>query len=147
MFEAWGRFIFRRRRLVLLIAGLAVIAAAVWGTGVFGKLQSAGGFAPPASQSQQEADLAARTFGQDAADVVLLYSSKDLTVAAPAYKSAVTSSLARLPRGAVRRRRPTGRPGRPDSPARAGTRPSRSCSCAAAATPRRSSPGTRSTGS
>ena len=101
MFEAWGRFIFRRRRLVLLIAGLAVIAAAVWGTGVFGKLQSAGGFAPPASQSQREADLAARTFGQDAADVVLLYSSKDMTVAAPAYKAAVTSSLARLPRGAV----------------------------------------------
>ena len=59
MFEAWGRFIFRRRRLVLLIAGLAVIAAAAWATGVFGKLQSAGGFAPPGSQSQQEASLAA----------------------------------------------------------------------------------------
>src|SRR5580704_12730167 len=100
MFEAWGRFIFRRRRVVLLIAGLAVIAAAVWGTGVFGKLQSAGGFAPPASQSQREADLAARTFGQDAADVVLLYSSKDMTVTAPAYQAAVTSSLARL-RGKV----------------------------------------------
>jgi trehalose monomycolate/heme transporter len=100
MFEAWGRFIFRRRRLVLLIAGLAVIAAAVWGTGVFGKLQSAGGFAPPASQSQREADLAARTFGQDAADVVLLYSSKGMTVTAPAYRAAVTSSLARL-RGEV----------------------------------------------
>jgi trehalose monomycolate/heme transporter len=38
MFEAWGRFIFRRRRMVLLIAGLAVIAAATWGTGVFGRL-------------------------------------------------------------------------------------------------------------
>jgi uncharacterized membrane protein YdfJ with MMPL/SSD domain len=100
MFEAWGRFIFRRRRLVLLIAGLAVIAAAVWGTGVFGRLQSAGGFAPPASQSQREADLAARTFGQDAEDVVLLYSSKDMTVTAPAYQAAVTGSLARL-RGEV----------------------------------------------
>ena len=130
---------------MLLIAGLAVIAAAVWGTGVFGKLQSAGGFAPPASQSQREADLAARTFGQDAADVVLLYSSKDMTVAAPAYQAAVTSSLARL-RGRSCRRRRTGRPARPGSPAPAGTRPSRSCNCAAAATPRRSSPGTRSAG-
>ena len=37
--------------------------AAVWGTGVFGKLQSAGGFAPPSSQSQQEANLAASAFG------------------------------------------------------------------------------------
>jgi hypothetical protein len=34
MFEAQGRFIFRRRRLVLLIAGIAVIAAATWGTGL-----------------------------------------------------------------------------------------------------------------
>jgi trehalose monomycolate/heme transporter len=101
MFEAWGRFIFRRRRLVLLIAGIAVIAAAAWGTGVFGKLQSAGGFVPASSQSQQEANLAARAFGQDAADVVVLYSSPDMTVASPAYKAAVTSSLARLPRSDV----------------------------------------------
>ena len=101
MFEAWGRFIFRRRKLVLLIAGIAVIAAATWGTGVFGKLQSAGGFAPPSSQSQQEANLAARAFGNDAADVVVLYSATDITVSSPAYKAAVTSSLATLPPGRV----------------------------------------------
>src|SRR5215472_4420160 len=101
MFEALGRFIFRRRRLVLLIAGLAVIAAATWGTGVFGKLQSAVGFAPPASQSQQEANLAARAFGPDAADVVVLYSSQHMTVSSPAYRAAVTSSLANLPRADV----------------------------------------------
>ena len=54
MFEAWGRFVFRRRRLVLVEPTVAVIGAGVWGTGVFGALQSAGGFAPPHSQSQQE---------------------------------------------------------------------------------------------
>jgi uncharacterized membrane protein YdfJ with MMPL/SSD domain len=97
MFEAWGRFIFRRRRLVLLVAGLVVIAAAIWGTGVFGRLQSAGGFVPPGSQSQQEANLAARAFGPDSADVVVLYRSTDLTVRSPAYRSAVAASLARLP--------------------------------------------------
>jgi trehalose monomycolate/heme transporter len=97
MFEAWGRFIFRRRRLVLLVAGLVVIAAAIWGTGVFGRLQSAGGFVPPGSQSQQEANLAARAFGPDSADVVVLYRSADLTVRSPAYRSAVAASLARLP--------------------------------------------------
>ena len=86
MFEVWGRFIFRRRRLVLLIAGLAVIAAATWGTGVFGRLQSAGGFRPTSSQSQQEANLAARAFGSDSADVVLLYSSGDMTVQSAAYR-------------------------------------------------------------
>jgi uncharacterized membrane protein YdfJ with MMPL/SSD domain len=101
MFEAWGRIIFRRRRLVLLIAALAVAGAAAWGTGVFGKLQSAGGFAPPASQSQQEANLAARAFGQDSGDVILLYSSATQTVHSPAYRAAVATSLARLPRSRV----------------------------------------------
>ena len=33
MFEAWGRILFRRRRLVLVIAALGVVAAAIWGTG------------------------------------------------------------------------------------------------------------------
>ena len=51
MFEAWGRFVYRRRRLVLLVAALAVAGAAVWGTGVFGALQSGGGFTAPGSQS------------------------------------------------------------------------------------------------
>ena len=73
MFEAWGHIIFRHRRLVLAVAAVAVVCAAVWGTGVFGKLQSAGGFAPPASQSQQEANHVAAVFGRDAGDVVLLY--------------------------------------------------------------------------
>ena len=39
MFEAWGHTVYRRRRLVLVIATLGVIFAAVWGTGVFGALQ------------------------------------------------------------------------------------------------------------
>ncbi len=101
MFETWGRIIFRHRRLVLLAAVIAVIAAAAWGTGVFGKLQSAGGFTPADSQSQQEANLASSTFGRDAADVVVLYKSSGLTVHSPAYRAAVTGSLARLPRSRV----------------------------------------------
>ena len=101
MFEAWGRIIFNRRRLVLVVAAAGVVCAAIWGTGVFGKLQSAGGFAPPASQSQQEANRAAAVFGRDAGDVVLLYSSAKQTVHSPAYRAAVASSLARLPRSRV----------------------------------------------
>jgi trehalose monomycolate/heme transporter len=101
MFEAWGRIIFNRRRLILAIATAGVVCAAIWGTGVFAKLQSAGGFAPPASQSQQEANHASAVFGRDAGDVVLLYSSVTQTVHAPAYRAAVASSLARLPRSRV----------------------------------------------
>jgi RND superfamily putative drug exporter len=101
VFEAWGRFIFRRRRLVLLAAVIAVAGAAVWGTGVFGSLQSGGGFPAPGSQSQQASDLATKAFGRDTADVVVLYRSATMTVADPAYRQAVTGTLAALPRDKV----------------------------------------------
>src|ERR1700740_3604469 len=97
MFERWGRTVYRRRRLVLAIAAIGVVGFAVWGTGVFGALQKAGGFNAPGSQSPQETNLAAKTFGRDAGDVVVLYSSKTMTVRDPAFKSAVTATLAALP--------------------------------------------------
>ncbi|MGP7997204.1 MAG: MMPL family transporter [Streptosporangiaceae bacterium] len=101
MFESWGRLMYARRRLVLALAALVVVAAAVWGTGVFGALQSGGGFSAPGSQSQQESDLAARTFGRNTADVVVLYTSRRLTVHDAAFRDAVTRTLASLPRADV----------------------------------------------
>ena len=101
MFETWGRVVYRRRRLVLAIAGIGLIFAATWGTGVFGSLQTAGGFDAPNSQSQQEASLAASTFGRGSGDVVVLYSGKTPITASPADRSAVTASLASLPRSRV----------------------------------------------
>jgi trehalose monomycolate/heme transporter len=101
MFERWGRVVYRRRRLVLVIALIGVSFAAVWGTGVFGKLQSSGGFTPPNSQSQQSSNLAAAAFGRDAGDVVVLYSSPTLSVRSPAYRAAVTHALAALPSSKV----------------------------------------------
>jgi RND superfamily putative drug exporter len=101
MFETWGRIVFRRRALALVIAAAGMVFAAVWGTQVFGALSSGDTFTPPDSQSQREADAAARTFGRNTADVVVLYRSARLTVAEPAYRKAVTSALASLPRRAV----------------------------------------------
>ncbi len=99
MFEALGHVIYRRRRIVLAIAGIIVAFAAVWGTGVFASLQTAGGFNAPGSESQREASLATRTFGRGSGDVVVLYSSKTMSVTSPAFRTAVTSTLAGLPRG------------------------------------------------
>src|ERR1017187_1979642 len=101
MFEAWGHVVYRRRRLVLVISAVGVIFAAVGGTGVFGALQSAGGFNDPGSESQRATDLATRAFGRDTADVVVLYRSQSLTVHAAAYRAAVSRTLAALPRQQV----------------------------------------------
>jgi uncharacterized membrane protein YdfJ with MMPL/SSD domain len=101
MFESWGRKVYRRRWLVLVLAGFAMVIAAFWGTGVFGVLQDSGGSNAPGSQSDRAAILATATFGRNSADVIVLYSSPRLTVASPAFRSAVTGTLAALPRGHV----------------------------------------------
>ena len=101
MFETWGRIVFRRRRLILVLAVVCVAFAAVWGTGVFGRLQSAGGFTAPGSQSDRAASLAARAFGRDAGDVVVLYTSPRANAASAATGAAVTRTLDRLPRSRV----------------------------------------------
>jgi trehalose monomycolate/heme transporter len=97
IFERWGRTAYRRRRLILVIGLLVAALGALWGTAIFARVQTAGGFDAPNSQSQHEDSLATRTFGRDAGDVVVLYSSKTLTTAAPAFRSAVTSTLTALP--------------------------------------------------
>ncbi len=97
VFSRWGHTAFRRRQLILLIALLVAVLGGVWGTTIFAKVQTAGGFDAPNSQSQHEASLATQAFGRDAGDVVVLYSSKTLTATAPAFRSAVTHALAALP--------------------------------------------------
>jgi RND superfamily putative drug exporter len=101
MFEAWGRSLYRARRLTLVAALLFAVAAGVWGTGVFSKLDSGNTFSPPESQSNAEAARAASLFGRDGADVVVLFRSAAHTVSDPAYRQAVTSYLAGLPAGQV----------------------------------------------
>src|SRR5580704_10179835 len=98
IFDRWGRTAYRRRRLILVIALLVAALGALWGTTIFAKVQTAGGFDAPNSQSQHEANLATSAFGRDAGDVVVLYSSKTLTTASPAFRSTVTATLAALPR-------------------------------------------------
>ena len=103
MFEAWGRALYRRRRLTLGLTLVLVAFAAVWGTGVFGKLSSGDNFTPPASQSQREANQAASVFGRNDADVVVLYRSASMTVSDPGYRQAVTAALSGLPRADIAR--------------------------------------------
>jgi trehalose monomycolate/heme transporter len=101
VFERWGRTAYRRRRRILVIALLVAAVGIAWGTTIFAKVQTAGGFDAPNSQSQHEANLATTAFGRDAGDVVVLYSSTTLTTSSPAFRSAVTSTLAKLPHSKV----------------------------------------------
>src|SRR6266851_3520926 len=101
MFQAWGRVLYRRRRLTLIVTLVLVAFAAAWGTGVFGKLSSGDNFTPPASQSQREADQADQVFGRSDADVVVLYRSATMTVGDPGYRQAVTAAVDGLPRADV----------------------------------------------
>ena len=102
MFETWGRIVYRRRRLILVLAVACVAFAAVWGTGVFGWLQSAGGFTAPGSQSDRAASLAARAFGRDAGRRGgAVHQPAGRRVVGPATGAAVTRTLDRLPRSRV----------------------------------------------
>ncbi|TDC75484.1 MMPL family transporter [Actinomadura sp. 7K507] len=96
MFDRWGRWVHRRRRWILAVAGAALVFAGVWGTGVFGALSSSGGFDTPGSESAQAMEIAERDLGRDAADVVILYEG-GTTVDDPAYRAAVERALGALP--------------------------------------------------
>src|SRR5215217_1299268 len=98
MFEALGRVIYRRRRLVVALSVAFVVFAGVWGTGVFGAM-TGGGFEDPDSDSSRAVAVANRELGRDSADVVVLYRSADLTVEDPGFRSAVDDSLTALPDG------------------------------------------------
>ena len=102
MFETLGRATYRRRRWVLAVAAAFLVFAGVWGTGVFGSLTS-GGFEDPGSQSARSAAVAAADLGRDDGDVVVLYRSADRTVDDPAFRQAVTGTLAALPPADVAR--------------------------------------------
>jgi RND superfamily putative drug exporter len=96
MFERLGHLTYRRRRLVLALAGVFLVVAGAWGTGVFGSMVSSG-FEDPGSESAKALARVEDTVGRDAADVVVLYRDGGRTVDDPAFRSAVETHLAGLP--------------------------------------------------
>ena len=102
MLDRWGAFVARHSRSVLAIGVLVVVAAALYGTGVFDHL-SRGGFDDPGAEGRQEIAQERDIFGNRAADVVAIYSSDDLTADSKAFRSAVTEVVDGLPADAVER--------------------------------------------
>ncbi|POM24846.1 Membrane protein YdfJ [Actinomadura rubteroloni] len=102
MLERWGRLLHRRRRPALVLSVIALVIAAVWGTGVFGALSSAGGFTTPGSESAAAVDAAERALGRDATDVVVLYRApRGRTIDDPSVRAAIDRQLGALPKDRV----------------------------------------------
>ena len=96
MLQRWSMFVARRARLVLLAALATVLAAGVYGAGVFDSLGD-GGFDDPDSEAARELALERETFGNRAVDVVAIYSSDDLTADDRAFRAEVREVLRGLP--------------------------------------------------
>ena len=75
MLERLARLVVHRRRVVLLVTGLAFLAAAGFGSGVFGAMKT-GGFEDPAAESTRAMRLVEDRFGQGDPDIVLLVTAK-----------------------------------------------------------------------
>jgi putative drug exporter of the RND superfamily len=89
----------RRRRLVLAVSALFVVAAAALGPGAFGVLED-GGFEDPSAESTRAADALEATFDDGAPNLVLLITSSTGTVddaRAAADGAALTAALTAWP--------------------------------------------------
>jgi RND superfamily putative drug exporter len=96
MFAWWGRALSRLRWLVLVATVGFVAFAGVWGTGVFDSLDDGGSLDDPASESQRIGPRITEELGRQHVDLIVLYSSSELTVADPAFRDAVADATARI---------------------------------------------------
>ncbi|OLE21581.1 MAG: hypothetical protein AUG44_27120 [Actinobacteria bacterium 13_1_20CM_3_71_11] len=86
MLHRYGEFVVRRARLLLVISGVVLVAAAVFGAGAFGKLKN-GGFDDPATQSSQAQQLIDQKYGGQS-NLLLLVTAKSGKVDDPATAAA-----------------------------------------------------------
>jgi trehalose monomycolate/heme transporter len=102
MMERWGAVLARRAGTVLTFSVLAVVAAAVFGLGVFGSLAD-GGFDDPETESARQFEAERDAFTSHAADVAAIYTSDTMAVDDPEFEAAVDDVVNGLPAEAVER--------------------------------------------
>src|SRR4051794_8780102 len=100
MLHRWSEVLIRRTRVVLALGLLATVLAGVFGLGVFDSLGQ-GGFNDPKSEASRELTQEQDVFGNKSVDLVAIYTSKDLTVSDPEFKTQVDQTLARIPAGST----------------------------------------------
>jgi len=95
----WGAAVVRARWAVLVGSVGVMVAAGVYGTGVFGALTD-GGFEDPAAESARADERVAATFGRQDADVLVVYrpaAGSDSGVDSAAFEAAVQGVVDDLP--------------------------------------------------
>ena len=100
MFERLGRFVHRRRLVVLAASVVLAVLSGIYGVGVFGDMVP-NGFEAKGADSHTAAVLADKSFAQRSPDAVIIYRSADRTVDDPAFRQAVEGVLDALPATAV----------------------------------------------
>lgn len=100
MVERWGALVVRRAVVVLLVGLGLTAAAAVAGIGLEDRLD-AGGFDDPGSEAARELAQERATFGNRSVDAILIFSSPDEEVAAPAFRAEVERTLAAVPEDTI----------------------------------------------
>src|SRR6266581_2248120 len=95
MLARFGGILYRTRWIVLFSALMIVAGAAIFGTGLFGSLQS-GGFTDPASESSKAQVLLDTKLGGSTADIIILMNNNSLKATDPAFMDAATQLLATL---------------------------------------------------
>lgn len=95
MFARLGRVFYRTRWTVLVAALLIFVAAAIFGSGVFGSLKDVS-FSDPASESSRAQNLLDTKLVGSTTDVVILIRSETLKVTDPTFRDAATPLLAKL---------------------------------------------------
>jgi len=95
MLSWFGETLYRLRGVVLLAAFVVIVAATIFGIGVFGTFTKSG-VPDPTSESAKANALVASTFSTQSTDVVLLLSNNALKATDPAFTQAATSLIATL---------------------------------------------------
>jgi RND superfamily putative drug exporter len=95
VFSAWGRFVYRRRRMVAFAALIGAVAAMVYASQAQVTLNS-GGWLIEGSESAQVTERLAADFGAGGASIVIVYTSEQADVTTPDVLDRVDASVARL---------------------------------------------------
>ena len=99
MFSRWGAFVYRHRRIVLVLAIVVGIAAS-FGAGRAASVLSAGGWLDPDSESAAVADRLADEFGAGRGALIAVYRGADGADArGAAFQAAIAASRQGRPQG------------------------------------------------